>query len=226
MFKTILRLLRKENLLEQSKDLLLEMLREDLGMFEDSVKCLWKDEGISIDEIRERDREINRHVRDVRKKILTHLAFSGTTGQETCLVILNIVRDIERIGDHTKDITYLATNYPVKFEAGIFKEELKDFERTVKERIAMLEEIIAGEESDKARQLAATHRRMDKTYRKMLDKLVNEEDTDLTKGQSVLLALYLRYLRRIDGHVFNIASTEVNPFHRVDFKMKKAESPK
>jgi phosphate uptake regulator len=231
MFKSLKRWFCMENLLAQAKDQVLEMLREDLQMFKDSVKCLWKDEGLSIDEIKERDREINRHVREVRKKVLTHLAFSGTSGLETCLVILSMAVDIERIGDHTKDITYLATNYPGKFNAGAFEKELKDFERNLAERLASLVDIVESEQDEKARRLAATHKYMDRDYCKMLDRLISEEETGLSHGQSAVLALYLRYLRRIDGHVFNIASAEVNPFHRIGFKVKKkkkeqnAESP-
>jgi phosphate uptake regulator len=223
MFRAIVRLLKKDNLLVQSHKLLLEMLKDDLGMFEDSIKCLWKDEGVSIEEIRKRDREINHHVREVRIKILTHLVFSGSVGLETSLVILNIVRDIERIGDHTKDITYLADHYTVKFNPGGFEQELKDFERILKERIAMLVEILDSAESEKARKMARTHKDVDKKYQGMIDRLISEEETDLTKGQSVMLALYLRYLRRIEGHVYNIVSAEVNPFHRVGFKMKKKQ---
>ena len=218
MFKSIIRLLKKDNLLVQSHKLLLEMLKDDLGMFEDSIRCLWKDRGISIDEIRRRDREINRHVREVRIKILTHLVFSGSAGLDTSLVILNMVRDIERIGDHTKDITYLADNYTVKFNPGGFEKELKDFERILKERIALLVDVVAGEESDKASELARTHKDVDEKYQAMLDRLISEEETELTRGQTAMLALYLRYLRRIEGHVFNIVSGEVNPFHRMDFK--------
>jgi phosphate uptake regulator len=221
MFKALIRLFRSENLLVQSKELIVEMLKDDLGMFKDSVRCLWKDEGVSIEEIKERDREINRYVREVRKKILTHLAFSGSTGLETSLVILSIVRDVERIGDHTKDITYLAEHYTVKFNPGGFEKELKYFEGTVKERMVLLVDIVEGEEGEKARDMAVTHREMDKLYRKMLDRLINEEETDLTKGQSAMLALYVRYLRRIEGHIFNIVSTEVSPFHRIGFKVKK-----
>jgi len=221
MYKTILRLLRKENLLVQAKELVLEMLKEDLQMFHDSRRCLRKDAGVSIDEIRERDREINRHVREVRKKVLTHMAFSGADELETCLVMLSMVVDIERIGDYTKDITYLATDYPGKFNSGGFEEELKDFERTLGDRLALLVNIVEAEESEKARHLAKTHRDVVRKYGKMLDRLINEEDNALSHGQSVMLALYLRYLRRIEGHVFNIASAEVNPFHRIGFKPKK-----
>ena len=221
MFKSIIRWFRAENLLAQAKDQVLEMLREDLQMYKDSVKCLWKDEGISIDEIRERDREINRHVREVRKKVLTHLAFSGTSGLDTALVIISMVVDIERIGDYTKDITYLASDYTGKFNPGAFEKDLMDFEWALAERLAMLVDIVESEEDEKARRLAKTHKDMDRDYRKMLDKLISEEDSGLTHGQSAMLVLYLRYLRRIEGHVFNIASAEVNPFHRIGFKVKK-----
>ena len=221
MFRALIRLFRSENLLVQSKQLLVEMLKDDLEMFKDSVKCLWKDEGISIEEIKERDREINRYVREVRKKILTHLAFSGSAGLETSLIILSIVRDIERIGDHTKDITYLADKYTVSFNPGSLEKELRYFEESLENRLASLVDIVEGEESEKAREMALSHKDMDKIYRKMLDRLINEEETDLTKGQSAMLALYLRYLRRIEGHIFNIVSTEVNPFHRIGFKVKK-----
>lgn len=221
MFKFLKKWFRMENLLVQAKDQVLEMLGEDLQMFKDSVKCLWMYEGVSIDEIRERDREINRHVREVRKKVLTHLAFSGTTGLDTALVIISMVVDIERIGDYTKDITYLATDYPGKFNPGAFEKELKGFERTLAERLAMLVDIVESEENEKARRLATTHKDMDRDYRKMLDRLISGEDSGLTHSQSAMLALYLRYLRRIEGHVFNIASAEVNPLHRIGFKIKR-----
>ncbi len=225
MFKTIMRLLRKKNLLTQANELVLEMLREDLQMFKDSVKCLRKEEGVSVGEIRARDREINRHVREVRKKVLTHLVFSGAAGLETSLVMLAMVVDIERIGDHTKDITYLATDYPGKFSAGKFEKELRDFERTLAERLAALVDIVEAENIRKARQLAKTHKDMDRTYHRMLDRLINEEDNSLTHGQSAMLTLYLRYLRRIEGHMYNIISAEVNPFHRIGFKVKKKTEP-
>ena len=85
----------------------------------------------------------------------------------------------------------------------------------------MLVDVVESEENEKAHQLATTHKDMDRDYRKMLDRLISEEDSGLTHSQSVMLALYLRYLRRIEGHVFNIASAEVNPFHRIGFRIKK-----
>jgi len=223
MFKSLKQWFKAENLLIQARDEVLKMLREDLNLFRDSVKLLWTNKGVSIQEIRERDREINRLVRDVRKKVLTHLAFSGFSGLDTSLVLISIVVDIERIGDHTKDIGYLATDYPGRFKPGDFEKDLENFEKQIEQRLEMLPEIF--EDDEQARELAAritkTHPDINKQYLDMLSRLINEENESLKPSQSALLALYMRYLRRIEGHIFNIASAEANPFHRIGFRSKK-----
>ena len=226
MFKTLIKLFKAENLLAQANDQVVEMLKEDLSLFRDSIKLLWTEEGVSIEEIRERDRQINRHVRDVRKKVLTHLAFSGSSGMETVLSLTSIVRDIERIGDHTKDIGYLATDFPGKFKAGEFENGLKKFESLLIERIQILIDIFeTGDDiREKAGQLTRSHPEINSQYREMILSLITKEDVSLTPSQSAILALYMRYLRRVEGHIFNIASAEVNPFYRIGFKKKKKKN--
>ena len=226
MFKALIKLFKAENLLAQANDQVIEMLKEDLSLFRDSIKLLWTEEGVSIEEIRERDRQINRHVRDVRKKVLTHLAFSGSSGMETVLALISIVRDIERIGDHTKDIGYLATDFPGKFKAGEFENGLKKFENLLIERIQTLIDIFeTGDDiREKAGRLTRSHLEVNSQYREMILSLITKEDVSLTPSQSAILALYMRYLRRVEGHIFNIASAEVNPFHRIGFKKKKKKA--
>lgn len=221
MFKSLFQWMRNENLLAQAKEAVILMLREDLAMFDDSVKLLWTSRGVSLEEIRERDQQINRQMRQVRKKVLTHLAFSGQSGLDTSLVLISIVIDVERIGDHTKDITVLANEYPGRFKPGPFEQDVRSFESSIRERLEMLLEIINSEDVDLAKKIAATHKDINTHYASMLSRLVNEDGGGLDAGLAVLLALYLRYLRRIEGHIFNVASAEVNPFHRIGFKSKK-----
>src|SRR3972149_9548046 len=108
MLRALVRWFKSENLLEQAKLEVYEMLREDFRLFEDSNKLFWTGEGASIDQLRERDKQINRFVRDVRKKVLTHLAFSGSGGLDTALVMISLVVYIERIGDYPQALGYLA----------------------------------------------------------------------------------------------------------------------
>jgi len=62
MFKALIQWFKAENLLAQANEQVVEMLKEDLSLFRDSIKLLWTEGGISLEEIRERDRQINRHV--------------------------------------------------------------------------------------------------------------------------------------------------------------------
>ena len=223
MFKALIQWFKVGNLLAQANEQVVEMLKEDLSLFQDSIKLLWTEEGVSIEEIRERDRQINQHVRDVRKKVLTHLAFSGSGGMETALALISIVRDVERIGDHTKDIGYLAMDFPGKFKAGEFESGLKEFEGLLIGRIQILIDILESGDDvrEKAGDLTRTHLEVNSRYREMITNLITNEEVGLTPSQSAIVALYMRYLRRVEGHIFNIASAEVNPFHRIGFKKKK-----
>ncbi|MCE5272901.1 PhoU domain-containing protein [bacterium] len=221
MFKSLLQWFRNENLLVQAKESVILMLDEDLKMFDDSVGLLWTNSGVTLEEIRERDQQINRRMRQVRKKVLTHLVFSGQSGLDTALVLISIVIDVERIGDHTKDITVLASEYRGRFNPGPFEQDVRRFEQSIRERLMTLRDIIDQEDEEKAKGIADTHKAISASYTAMLTRLVNENGAGLEAGMAVLLALYLRYLRRIEGHIFNVASAEVNPFHRIGFKSKK-----
>ena len=59
---------------------------------------------------------------------------------------------------------------------------------------------------------------------KMLKSLMNNEDLELKAGSAVALALYIRQLKRINSHLRNIASSIVNPFHRIGYKPKKKKN--
>jgi phosphate transport system protein len=221
MFKTLIQWFKNENLLVQAKDALIQMLNEDQKMFDDSVRLIWTGQGASLDEMRERDQRINRQMRQVRKKVITHLAFSGQSGLDTSLMLISVVIDVERIGDHTKDITVLATEYPGRFSPGVLEAEIKAFQESIRDRLVRVIEILDHGDVEKANQLADTHSGVSAGYTSMLSRLINENGGGLESGRAIVLALYLRYLRRIEGHIFNIASAEVNPFHRIGFKAKK-----
>lgn len=223
MFRALVNWFRAENLLVQAKKQVLEMLHIVETLFDDSVNLFWTGQGVTIDDIRKRDREINRLVRDVRKKVLTHLAFTGTGDLEMSLVMVNIVVFVERIGDYTKDIGYLTTDYPGTVNAGELESKVHAFEKDLGSRLKMLSGIFSdGDElGEAARRITATHKEMDEKYRDVVSVLMEPQKNTLSPSDSARLALYLRYLRRVEGHVFNVASTEVNPFHRISFKVKK-----
>lgn len=74
-------------------------------MFEASVESLHRrDDGAVEIDIYKLDKDVNRFERDVRRKVMTHLVVSGPADLPSGLVLINVVIDIERIGDCAKNI--------------------------------------------------------------------------------------------------------------------------
>jgi phosphate uptake regulator len=54
--------------------------------------------------------------------------------------------------------------------------------------------------------------------------MITNEDKNISHSAAVSLAMYARYLKRINAHLTNIASAVVNPFPRIGFREKKPTS--
>ena len=78
MFKQIFNMFKADSLFEQALGECHEMLDIDLTMFKASIKSLRKSDSADIDiDIYKMDKKINEFERDVRRKIMTHLAVGG-----------------------------------------------------------------------------------------------------------------------------------------------------
>ena len=133
LFKDIVKLWNSENLLSQAWDESYDMMVLSNEIFNKAIKYL-RESG-DIDEIRalkKRDTEINLFQKDVRRKVVTHYAISQDIEDlPSGLVLLNMVVDVERVGDYTKNILDLAINYPDTMLAENFSNELAEIENEV-----------------------------------------------------------------------------------------------
>jgi phosphate uptake regulator len=219
MWKNLLHLFKEEDLYTQALERSYLMLEMDLAMYEASVESLRQsDTGeISID-IYKMDKQINNYEREVRKKVMTHLAVTGSADLVSGLVLVSVVIDIERIGDYTKNIFDLATNHPQRLVADSIENELSRIETTVTSQFKNM--ITAFKNSDE--QLA--RRGMDEYKEEVSNAcdaithgVVAGEFTELDASTGTAVALYARYLKRIAAHSRNIITSVVNPFDRIGY---------
>ena len=103
MWSDIVSLFKGVGLCQEAFDESLLMLAESQSMFGDCVAALHA-EGSLVADIYERDQQINRYERSVRRKIVTHMSVSAKPDINMGLVLTSLVVDIERIGDYTKNI--------------------------------------------------------------------------------------------------------------------------
>ena len=87
----------------------------------------------------------------------------------------------------------------------------------------MFDDIVpALEESDvvRARGIIKSHTTIASKVDKQVRALCSGEALSGRAGHAVTVALYLRYLKRVSAHLKNVATSVVNPYHRIGFREK------
>ena len=223
-FKELIELWRSDNLLTQALNDSQKMLNDTSQMFSESVKSLRESNtGKMGVDIYAKDRMVNKYQREVRRKVLKHLAIAGGTNLIPGLILINIVIDIERIGDYTKNIMELAVAHPKRLRCGIYQEDIKRIEQGVTSIFEQIVTILKASDKKAARQLIGSHWWMIKRCDEIVAGLIKAEDQTLSIADAVSTALYARYLKRIAAHLMNVTSSVVNPFERIGFREKKVE---
>ncbi|GAB4373253.1 MAG: phosphate signaling complex protein PhoU [Calditrichia bacterium] len=222
MWTKIKKLWRFDNLLDEAWKESFRMLKICHTMFLEAVRVLRETHDTQINiEIRKKDKLVNQYEREVRKKVLTHLSVQSPSGLPEGMVLVSIVIDMERLGDYTKNIVDLAQGYLEILHGGKFEQDLQEIEAAVKDFFEKT--ITALQESDQplAIELLRKYKWVNPKCDERLMDLVKETDKNITPGQAAALALYFRWLKRINSHLRNITTSVVNPFHRIGFKPKK-----
>ena len=222
MFKQLFNLFKSDSLYEQALKQCFEMLDTDLLMFNESIKSLRESDTAEIPiDIFEMDKKINQFERDVRRKVMTHLAISGTEDLGSGLVLISVVVDIERIGDYTKNIYELAMNHPKKLNGYSFENKLSDIEQNTKNLFNSTIETFKNQDIELARKIMKAYK---KEISKQCDEITNtivSRKADIEADSATAIALYARYLKRISAHSRNLISSLVNPFERIGYPEEK-----
>ena len=219
MFKQIFEIFKSDSLFEQALEECHEMLDIDLTMFKASIKSLRKSDSSDIDiDIFAMDKKINEFERDVRRKVMTHLAVGGKDDIGSGLVLVSVVIDIERIGDYTKNIYDLAVNHPNKLNGGSVEDRLAKIENISFNLFEESTQAFKNQDIEKASSLMGDYK---ENISSQSDKITNEiirgQINDLETGTAAAVGLYARYLKRIAAHSRNLISSIVNPFERIGY---------
>ena len=222
MWKDILAVFKGGGLRELALDEAFLMLSESHGMYRDAVSSLHK-EGRAADDLYERDRQLNYYERSVRRKIVTHMSISSKPDINLGLVLTAIVIDIERIGDYTKNILELAVGLDVPFDGLELNQDVNQLEEAVDSMFVDIGPALKESDEDRARRIIEVHEQVSAMVERDITRLRNSEVLHARSGHAVTVALYLRYLKRTSAHLKNVATSVVNPYHRIGFREKKKD---
>jgi len=229
MWKELIKIWTSQSLLDQAWKESFDALEIDRKMFLEAVRILRESDDQELaSEIREMDRQVNKYERDVRRKVMTHCAVTGTGTADlpSAMVLVSIIIDIERIGDYCKNIVDLARHHPQTLSAGPYEADLGEVETELKDRFARTIEVLRHHDVEGARKLMATYRtEVGSVCDRIVHGVVSGENPEFSAADAATLALYARYLKRITAHLKNVASSVVNPFPRIGFKEKQPKNP-
>jgi phosphate uptake regulator len=92
-----------------------------------------------------------------------------------------------------------------------------------KTMVRMFDDIVPaleGSDEAKARGIIGSHSIIASQVDENLLLLCSGEVLSGRSGNAATLAIYLRYLKRVSAHLKNVATSVVNPYHRIGFREK------
>jgi len=201
------------------------MLADSFSMFKEAVRSLRHSDNANLEiDLYAADKEINHYMREVRRKVLSHLAIAQPADAAPGLILVSVVIDVERIADYTKNIYELAAAHPKRLDGGDFEDDLNKFEKQVTEWFEKVSQVYSQRDVETAEKLIDEEQALSKWCDEAVYSLITNPPSQLSAGEAAALTLYVRYLKRVASHLINVASTVVKPFPHIGFKGEKREN--
>lgn len=168
------------------------------------------------------DRHLNELQIAIRRRILEHLAINPAQDINASFVLAILVTDVERIGDYAKNFDEIAKHYPDPITGGCF-DLLQPMAARVKSMFAETKKAITEGDAELARRVMTEQAVIAKEADQLLEDLITSKDKELDVKQGIVAAMLARYIKRVSAHLKNVASSVVNPYHRIGYRPKEDE---
>jgi len=217
MLRQLLSIFRSDNPLKRLGEDFAQMLKIT---YDTTMKAgvVFSGESLKPEErtwIYEQDVQVNKLQRKIRKQVIAYLSVSGSAPDlPYCLLLMSLVKDVERLGDYAKNLSEIAD-----LQAGCVPEdelcaELREIKSGVETAFGATADVF--EKSDIERAMELTRQGQDLARRSdMLIEKIAHSCHDATTVTSLVLGA--RYYKRIGGHVLNILSGVTMPLHKLDY---------
>jgi phosphate transport system protein len=216
MFKTLLGFRKGKDFLTQVLDSFDTMLFDTRTMFASSQGNLFEEEeapGLK-DDIYEIDRRVNGLQKDIRKKVIQHLSLQPTVDTATCLILMSVVKDAERLGDFAKNLLEVRSLPEKPLDKETYKSLFKTMDEDILLLFDMTRDAFIDSDDEKAKNTWEYQRRIKMRCNDVIFKAAR---STLSTNEAVCIALLARYYRRISSHLTNIATSVVVSLENLDY---------
>ena len=158
------------------------------------------------------DKRINKTERSIRRQAVVHGSVHGSSQLPTCLVLMSIVKDAERIGDYSKTIFDVAL-LKQKCKDAYF-DDLLDHKNQISALLQQATELYSAQDESGSSEFLERGDAMQDHYDNQVEALLGE---DPGTTQPAATALCYRYYKRIVAHLLNIITSVVMPLDKLDY---------
>jgi len=221
LFNDIIKIWKSDSLLSQAWEDSISMLNLSHAVFLKSLDSFnSNDSKEEVRALKREDKKINDFQMTVRRKVLTHFSLETNSRQvPNGLILVDMVVDIERIGDYCKNISDLTIMNKEVINYGDLSDDLTSMELEVKSRFSSTVQVIENQDEDLARSLIENYKQtVSSVSDKIVEGIIGGDVQFESQSQSASLVLYSRYLKRIGAHLKNITSTVVNTYDRIGYE--------
>ncbi|MEE2840000.1 MAG: PhoU domain-containing protein [Acidobacteriota bacterium] len=217
MFRELLSIFRSKDVLAEMGENFARMLQlaHEMTLTAGAVFFGKKISQQEHDYLYQQDIRVNQSERSIRKQVVAHLSIQGNRlDVPYCLLLMSLVKDVERLGDYAKNILELADVGPDQFPEDEVVTELQSIRQGVEDLFEAALKILSSSESDQALRLIREGREIAQRSDGLIESIAR---ANYDASTTTALVLGTRYYKRIGGHLLNVISSVVMPLHKVDY---------
>ena len=161
------------------------------------------------------DLEVNKLEQTIRRQIITHLSVPGNEADVPyCLLLMSLVKDVERLGDYAKNLSEIIKIHPNPLPLGRLFDELLSIRRSTENIFSALPGVFDNVEYDEALERIREGRRNSRQCERFIAEVGGSV---MDAATTAALILGARYYKRTNGHLLNVYSGVVMPLDKVDY---------
>ncbi len=214
-------LVNKGNDIDRCRADALEMIHTAKEMYLVVQRALHEQEDPNIRaRVKGMDRAVNHFQSDVQQRVYRHLALSRDRNLLSALQLHDIVNEIERVGDYSKNIAELAEMVPSQVDWGEQEAGMTEARGKVLEMFDLCSATVDSGDRDAARKCELLYKEVGNYCNDTLEVLVGHDQGDelMVERRVLSLVLMLRYTKRVAAHLKNAVVTVTNPYHRLGYE--------
>ncbi len=160
------------------------------------------------------EKSINKSVRQLRREIVVHSTVHGPHSFPGCLVLMSVAKDVERIGDYSKNLFDLAAVSPIVQDTE-WRSDLTVLKDRILQLMAGCRSAFYNSDREAALNLIIEAEKIEDHCDHQIHRILTEEPP-----KAAVYALAFRFFKRVASHTFNILTSIVQPVDRIDFAKK------